>query len=262
LLLREKQVQADLHDKVAIVTGANSGIGLACAKALRAAGAHVVAADREITNLGDMAAIEMDLLEADASGMLVKAAVQKFGGLDILVNNLGGAKHRGSLLEVTDQDWNATLDLNFFSGLRMCRAALPALIERGSSAIVSIASDAGRQPDPFYVDYCVAKAAVISLIKSISIEFGPKGVRANAVAPGPTLTPGLIDFFETSVAPKWQMSTDEAIDHFARNIRKLPLGRLGKPEDVANIVVFLSSDLAQQITGSTFGVDGGVMHVM
>lgn len=261
-------METGLAGKVVVITGAGSGIGLACARLFAAEGAHVVAGDRSTGALADLHAagtvlpVEIDLLAPTGPQALIDRAVQQHGRVDVLVNNLGGAQHRDSFLDVNDAAWQATFDLNFTCGVRSCRAALPVMIEHGGGSIVSIASDAGRQPDPFYVDYCVAKAAVLSLVKSLSIEFGPKGVRANAVAPGPTLTPGLIEFFEKSAAPKWGMTTDGAIDHFAKNIRKLPLGKLGTAEDVAAIVVFLASDLAKQITGSTFGVDGGVMHVM
>jgi len=257
-----------LTNKVVVITGAGSGIGLACAKAFAAEGAYVVGGDRstaalaEIAGPGSVLPVELDLLSPAGPKALIDRAVREHGVVDVLVNNLGGALHRDSFLDVDDAGWEAMFDLNFTCGVRSCRAALPVMVERGRGAIVSIASDAGRQPDPFYVDYCAAKAAVLSLVKSLSIEFGPKGVRANAVAPGPTLTPGLIEFFATSAAPKWGMTTEAAIDHFARNIRKLPLGKLGTAEDVAALVLFLSSDLARQITGSTFGVDGGVMHVM
>ncbi len=258
-------METGLNNKVVVVTGANSGIGLACAKAFAAEGARVVAGDQSVSDLSDLKGVlpvELDLLAATGPQTLIDRAVRECGSVDVLVNNLGGAKHRDSFLDVDDAAWQAMLDLNFTCGVRACRAALPVMVKQGRGAIVSIASDAGRQPDPFYVDYCVAKAAIISLVKSLSIEFGPKGIRANAVAPGPTLTPGLIEFFATSAAPKWGMTTEAAIDHFAKNIRKLPLGKLGEPADVANMVVFLASDLARQVTGSTFGVDGGVMHVM
>lgn len=258
-------METGLKNKVVVITGANSGIGLACAKAFAAEGAHVVGGDRSVSALVEangILPVELDLLASTGPQELIDRAKKEFGAVDVLVNNLGGARHRDSFLEVDDAAWQAMLDLNFISGVRASRAALPVMVNQGSGAIISIASDAGRQPDPFYVDYCVAKAAVISLVKSLSIEFGPKGIRANAVAPGPTLTPGLIEFFATSVAPQWSMTTEGAIDHFARNIRKLPLGKLGEPEDVAALVVFLGSDLAKQVTGSTFGVDGGVMHVM
>ena len=97
---------------------------------------------------------------------------------------------------------------------------------------------------------------MISLSKAISIEFGPQGVRSNVVSPGPTLTPGLVEFFEKSAAPKWEMSTEQAIEHFAKNIRRLPLGHLGQSENVAAAIV-LVSDAAQQVTGSDYRVDGG-----
>ncbi len=261
-------METGLAGKVVVITGANSGIGLACARAFAAEGARVVGGDRAtgalagIAEAGPVLPVEIDLLAATGPRTLVDRAVREHGTVDVLVNNLGGPRHRDSFLDVDDAAWQATFDLNFTCGVRACRAALPVMVARGRGAIVSIASDAGRQPDPVFVDYCVAKAAVLSLVKSLSIEFGPKGVRANAVAPGPTLTPGLIAFFETSAAPKWGMTTEAAIDHFARNIRKLPLGKLGTPEDVAAVVIFLASDLAKQITGSTFGVDGGVMHAM
>jgi NAD(P)-dependent dehydrogenase (short-subunit alcohol dehydrogenase family) len=254
-----------LKDKTVVITGANSGIGLACATAFAAEGARVVAGDLETSQLSGVEGVlpvKLDLLASAGPQTLVDRAVNEFGTVDVLVNNLGGAKHRETFLDVDDAAWQATFALNFTCGVRSCRAALPVMVKQGKGAIISVASDAGRQPDPFYVDYCVAKAAVISMVKSVSIEFGPKGIRANAVAPGPTLTPGLIEFFEKSAAPKWGMTTEAAIDHFAKNIRKLPLGKLGQPEDVAAIVVFLGSDLAKQITGSIFGVDGGVMHVM
>ncbi len=258
-------METGLRGKVVVITGANSGIGLACAEAFAAEGARVVGGDRSASSMSGidgLLAVESDLLTARGPQALVERAVREFGGVDVLVNNLGGAKHRDSFLDVDDAAWQETFDLNFTCGVRACRAALPVMVGQGRGAIVSIASDAGRQPDPFYVDYCVAKAAIISLVKSLSIEFGPKGIRANAVAPGPTLTPGLIEFFATSAAPKWGMTTEAAIDHFAKNIRKLPLGKLGDPSDVAAMVLFLASDLAKQVTGSTFGVDGGVMHVM
>ena len=258
-------METGLKGRVVVITGANSGIGLACAEAFAAEGARVVGGDRSVSSMSRIEGVlpvEADLLTASGPRALVDRAVREFGGVDVLVNNLGGAKHRDSFLDVDDAAWQETLDLNFTCGVRACRAVLPVMVDRGRGAIVSIASDAGRQPDPFYVDYCVAKAAIISLVKSLSIEFGPKGVRANAVAPGPTLTPGLIEFFATSAAPKWGMTTEAAIDHFAKDIRKLPLGKLGDPSDVAAMVVFLASDLAKQVTGSTFGVDGGVMHVM
>jgi NAD(P)-dependent dehydrogenase (short-subunit alcohol dehydrogenase family) len=136
------------------------------------------------------------------------------------------------------------------------------MIERGKGAIVSIASDVGRAPDPFFVDYAVSKAGVLSLSKALSIEFGPKGVRSNVVSPGPTRTP-LWDRpggFADSLAEEFGMEVEAAIDHFAKEVRKLPLGKLGRPEEVANAVFFLASDLAAQVTGSEYCVNGGVLN--
>jgi NAD(P)-dependent dehydrogenase (short-subunit alcohol dehydrogenase family) len=130
--------------------------------------------------------------------------------------------------------------------------------DRGS--IVSIASDVGRQPAPIFVDYSAAKAAIISLSKSLSIEYAPHGIRSNVVSPGPTRTPGFVDFFRDVVAPAQQLDTEAAIDWFVRDVKRMPTGRLGEPDEVANVILFLSSDLAAQVTGSEYCVNGGVLQ--
>ena len=125
---------------------------------------------------------------------------------------------------------------------------------------MSVAADAARHPEPFFVDYCTAKAGVLALATSLSIEFGPRGIRSNCVTPAPTHTTQFVEFFERSAAPEWGMTTEEAIDHFARNIRRLPLGRVGEPEDVAHAIAFLASDVSSHVTGADCRVDGGVIQ--
>ena len=151
------------------------------------------------------------------------------------------------------------MDVNFYSMVRACREVIPHMVKQGGGSIVSIASECGRQPDVFFVDYSVSKAAMLSLNKALANEFGPSGIRANIVSPGPTRTPPWDDpgGFGQSLAKEFGLSKEEAIDHFAKEVRKLPLGRLGRPQDVAAAVVFLASDLAAQVTGSEYCVNGG-----
>ena len=263
-----------LTDRIAVVTGAASGIGEAVTLALVAQGAHVVAGDVDAATLDALqerhgidrhgiTGVVTDLGSAEGCVHLVETAMEQHGRIDVLVNNVGIAPYRESFLGATDTDWRHVLEVNFFSMIRCCRAAIPHMVEQVDGRIVSIASDVGRAPDPFFVDYGVSKAAILSLSKALSIEFGPKGIRSNVVSPGPTRTP-LWDRpggFAESIAQEYGMEVEEAIHHFATAVRQLPLGRLGRPEDVANAVVFLASDLAHQVTGSEYCVNGGVLRV-
>ncbi|EHN12847.1 3-oxoacyl-[acyl-carrier-protein] reductase [Patulibacter medicamentivorans] len=257
-------MQLNLNDKVAVVTGGGSGIGLATVRQLAEEGARVVAADLDpsaATAIDGVVGIAGDLSSAEGPVAAVEAAVERWGRIDVLVNNVGIFPYRESFLSVSDDDWRTLLDVNFFSMVRASRAALPHMVRQGSGAIVSTASDVARAPDPFFVDYGVAKAGVLMLSKAISIEFGPKGVRSNCVSPGPTLTPAWEKpgGFAESLAEEFGLSKEEAIDHFAKEVRKMPLGRLGRPEDVANAIVFLASDAASHVTGADYQVDGGIV---
>lgn len=257
-------MQLNLNDKVAVVTGGGSGIGLATVRQLAAEGARVLAADLDPSAAAAIDGVEglaVDLATADGPESAVAAAIDRWGRIDVLVNNVGIFPYRESFLSVSDDDWRQLLDVNFFSMLRASRAALPQMVAQGSGAIVSTASDVARAPDPFFVDYGVAKAGVLMLSKAISIEFGPQGIRSNCVSPGPTLTPAWEKpgGFAESLAEEYGMSKDDAIDHFAKEVRKLPLGRMGRPEDVANAIVFLASDVASHVTGADYQVDGGIV---
>jgi NAD(P)-dependent dehydrogenase (short-subunit alcohol dehydrogenase family) len=253
-------IDYELEGKIAVVTGGGSGIGLATTQALAAQGAQVVVGDLDPAGAEGAAAhlVTVDFRDGDAGDRLIAAATENFGGVDIVVNNVGIAPYRESFLSVSDDDWRNVLGINFMSVVRTSRAAIPSMVERGGGAIVSIASDVARQPDPFFVDYAVSKAAIVNLSKAISIEFGPKGVRANSIAPGPTMTP-LMGSFLDSLAADVGIEREAAPDYFAKDMRNLPLGKMNTPEDVAAVALFLVSPLSRQVTGSVYAVDAGSM---
>ena len=185
----------DLHltDKIAVVTGANKGIGLAITEALVAEGALVVAGSRATENLegrDGISAVSVDLLSEDGPAQLVQRAIDGYGRLDVLVNNVGGVRIRvDGFLATSDEEFEWALQMNFFTALRAIRAALPAMIEQGSGSIVNVASvNSFFQPDPATIDYGAAKAAVVNLSQSLSQEFGSMGIRVNCVSPGQVST--------------------------------------------------------------------------
>jgi NAD(P)-dependent dehydrogenase (short-subunit alcohol dehydrogenase family) len=254
-----------LTDRVVVITGAGSGIGLATAQTFLAEGATVVAVDVDPSAAGelsdDVTALTVDLSTPDGPDFAVAETMRTFGRVDVLVNNVGAFPFRESFLAVPDAEWNELMNLNFYSAVRACRAALPHMVEQGRGAIVSVASDVGRAPDRFFVDYSVSKAAILMMSKALSIEFGPAGVRSNCVSPGPTRTPAWDrpGGFGDSLATEYDLDKEAAIDHFAKEVRKLPLQKLGDPADVARVIAFLASDVSKHVTGADYTVDGGIV---
>jgi NAD(P)-dependent dehydrogenase (short-subunit alcohol dehydrogenase family) len=255
-----------LTGRVAVITGAGSGIGLATTRIFLEEGATVVAGDLDPSAAagleGAVTPVAVDLSEASGADELIGRAIEEHGRIDVLVNNVGIFPFRESFLAVSDDDWRALMEINFYSMVRACRIAIPHMVEQGRGAIVSVASDVGRAPDRFFVDYSVSKAAVLMLSKAISVEFGPAGVRANCVSPGPTRTPAWDKpgGFADSLAEEYGLDdNDAAIEHFAKEVRKLPLGKLGDPDDVARVIAFLGSDVSKHVTGADYTVDGGVV---
>ena len=243
----------DLTDRIAVVTGASKGIGLAVVRRLVDEGARVVAASRhrspDLDELGgDVLHVPADLMDPGAPAEVVSRAIEEFGGLDVLVNNAGGPPPGAKLprfgfLDLTDDDWREMFEFNLYSAVRACRAAVPVLVERGGGAIVNVSSVHGRQPSAVNVDYGAAKAAMINLTKALSEEFGPQGVRVNGVCPGPTITPwwtedgGAADILATQTGA----DRESVLSTLAPEMMQLTTGRLAEPAEIADAVAFLAS---------------------
>ena len=252
-----------LADKVAVVTGANKGIGLAVTKALLADGAQVVAGSRSTENLDDLervTAVPVDLMSADGPALLVRRAVDEHGRLDVLVNNVGAVRIRTEgFLGTSDEEFEWALQIDFFTGLRATRAALGPMLEQGSGSIINVASvNSFFQPDAATIDYGVAKAAVVNLSKSLAQEFGPKGIRVNCVSPGQVSTDLWLG--EDGVAA----AIGKAIGADASSVREaaaasIPTGRFTTPEEVATLITLLASERIANVTGVNYVIDGGLI---
>lgn len=252
-----------LTDKIAVVTGANKGIGLAITKALAAEGAQVVAGSRSTENLEGLdrvTAVAVDLLAEDGPARLVQKAIDEHGRLDVLVNNVGAVRIRlGGFLATSDEEFEWALRMDFFTGLRATRAALGPMLEQGSGSIVNIASvNSFFQPDAATVDYGVAKAAVVNLSKSLSQEFGPKGIRVNCVSPGQVSTDLWLG--EHGVASTFADATGVDADTIRTAAASaIATGRFTTPEEVATLVTILASDRTSNVTGVNYVIDGGLI---
>jgi len=258
-------MELDLKDKVAVVTGASKGIGLAVVKVLGREGARVVAGSRkttpELTSLCDIynvTVVPVDLATTNGPSSLIHAAATKHGKIDVLVNNVGIASPRSSFLDISDDEWQRVFNLTFFSAVRTSRAAMAhLLVNRG--VIVNISSINARLPFPMVVDYSAAKAALTNFTKALSEEFAPRGVRINAVAPGPVRTPFWTDpgGFADVVAAGAGVSAQTALDDTVPRNMGISTGRVTEADEVANLVAFLASTRAANITGAEFVIDGG-----
>ncbi|MEV8611665.1 SDR family oxidoreductase [Amycolatopsis sp. NPDC051373] len=253
-----------LRGKTALVTGASRGIGLAVTRALVEEGVQVVAAARNVD--GDLKelpveTVAVDLGTPDGAARVVEEAVARVGGIDILVNNVGAVRPRpDGFVSVTDEDWLATLNLDFMSAVRTTRAALPSLLER-TGAIVTVCSVNATLPDPLVIDYSAAKAACLSFFKSLSKEVGARGVRVNTVSPGPVATDlwlGKGGVAETVGGAVGAEPGNVAAKAAAGSVT----GRFTRPEEVADLVTFLASGRVGNLTGADIILDGGLTQTI
>jgi 3-oxoacyl-[acyl-carrier protein] reductase len=252
-------VDLELTGKIAIVTGSSRGLGLACAAALIQEGCRVTICARGEARLDEVAGelrrlaaddsrvlpVAADLASSDGVAAVVARTVETFGGLDILVNNVGLAKG-ASITETSDAEWHEALDQTLFPAIRASRLAVPHMRRRGGGAIVMIASIWGRESGG-RMTYNAVKAAEISLAKSMAQQLASDNIRVNSVAPGSILFPG----------GSWHLRQQEdpaGIAAFVR--RELPFGRFGRPEEVGAVVAFLVSPRASWISGASVPVDG------
>jgi NAD(P)-dependent dehydrogenase (short-subunit alcohol dehydrogenase family) len=255
-----------LTDKVAIVTGASKGIGLAITQALVQEGARVVAGARTIDSLQGLdrvMAVALDLGSPAGPAQLVQRAMAEYGRVDVLVNNVGAVRLRlNGFLGTSDDEFEWAMRMNFFSALWATRAALVPMVSQGRGAIVNVASvNAFFQPDAGTIDYGAAKAALVNLTKTLAQEFGPRGIHVNAVSPGPVSTDlwlgkgGVAD----TVAKATGVDAETARKNVVASIGGFATGRFTTPEEVAALVVFLASERAANITGANYVIDGGLI---
>ncbi|WP_208246992.1 SDR family oxidoreductase (plasmid) [Rhizobium sp. T1470] len=260
-------METGLKGKVVFITGAAEGIGRATAIAFAKEGATVGLLDlnegqlqdvsSEISKIGGQAKIaKADLSTSHGvTAGLVTLLSETSGVVDVLVNNVGSGAIR-TFEQLTDEEWDKTFQLNFMSYVRATRHLLPILRERKGN-IVNNGSDLARQPEPVPIDYSTSKAAVLALTKGLARAEGTS-VRVNAVAPGPIWTPFWTKpgGFAETMGKHYNMEPQAAVEHEMK-LRQLPLARLGNPEEVASVIVFLASDLASFVTSAVWGVDGG-----
>src|SRR5580692_9307279 len=253
--MRRKNVMTDtLAGKTAFVTAAGQGIGRATALAFAAAGARVIATDVDGEKLRGLksASISVESLNVlDAAA--IAAAAQDTGPIDILFN-CAGVVHQGTLLDATEADWSFAFDLNCRSMFRTMQAFLPGMLARGRGAIVNMASVASSLkgvPNRFI--YSASKAAVIGMTRSVAADYVTRGIRANCLCPGTVQTPSLDERIAVNSAAAGSVEAARAAF-----VARQPMGRLGTPEEIAALAVYLASDAAQFITGQAVVIDGGL----
>lgn len=249
-----------LKDKVVIVTGASRGIGRAIAHGFADEGVRLSICGRtqdtlqsitdELRSKGaQVFAKRTDVTDTDQVEAFISETVETYGGIDVVVNNVGGSRWT-PLQDISDTEWHEILDLNVVSAARVNKLAIPEMRKQGGGAILMITSIYGREGGG-HITYNASKAAEISMTKSLAKELAPDNIRVNSIAPGSILFPG--GGWARRIA-----ADPEAMDAFVKS--DMPLGRFGKPEEVANVVVFLASERASLVTGACVNVDGCQSH--
>lgn len=260
-----------LKGKVAVITGGSKGIGKAIALALAAEGADIVLAARgketlaqaraEVERIGSrVLPVTADLTKPRDVRKLIQKGVDAFGRIDLLINNLGGPLHFKMFLELTDDEWEATLALDLMAAVRACREAIPQMQRQGGGRIINVASMSGIEMEEKFPDYRIGKAALIALGKYLSVEFAKDKIVVNTVCPGAVWTPS----WEAEAAVM-AARTGKPVKETERALKRetdaaIPLG-IGSPEEVARLVAFLASPNVTWMTGSTVRIDGGAAKI-
>jgi 3-oxoacyl-[acyl-carrier protein] reductase len=247
-----------LENKISLITGAGSGIGRATAQLFAREGAKVIALDRDeqaieqtqaaIAQAGGYChALSVDVSKEQAVAEAIAFVVKTFGRLDILFNNAGISLLK-TIAETTEEDFDRLLGVNLKGVFFGCKHAIPYMVQQGSGVIINTASELAIVAQPLYGAYCATKGGVLAFTRALSLEWVAKGIRVNAVCPGPIETPMLQAEFEFGADP---IAEEKAV------IQTIPAGRLGTPEDIARVVLFLASDDAQFVHGAAIVADGG-----
>jgi NAD(P)-dependent dehydrogenase (short-subunit alcohol dehydrogenase family) len=263
---RTNGMEINLAGRTAVVTGGSKGIGLAVVRQLAASGARVITGAKssspeieELTHDKQVIFAEVDLSDPGGPAQLIALAGDR---LDILANNVGAARARpGGFLSITDDDWAVSLTLNLMAAVRATRAALPVMLAAGTGVIVMTCSVNARLPDPAVLDYSAAKAALAGFAKALSKEVGPRGIRVNTVSPGPVAT----DLWLGSdgvAATVSQATGAKPSDVESQAAAGSATGRFSRPAEVADLILYLASDLAANVNGSDFTIDGGLVPTL
>jgi len=263
-----------IEGKTAVITGADSGIGLETAKILAKEGAKLILSDIEEESLQEAASnikkfvsdfknvktIKADLTDWDDVQQLAKEVKSEFGGADILAHTAGARGAAGDFLELSDEDWMETIDIDLMGTVRICRAFIPQMQNKGWGRVVTISSENALQPYEDESPYNACKAGVINLTKCLSRAYSKEGLLFNVVSPAYVATP-MTDKMMEQLAEERGTSVDEAIEWFLENERPhIAVKRRGKPEEVAAVIAFLCSKLASYVNGSNYRVDGGAVE--
>jgi 3-oxoacyl-[acyl-carrier protein] reductase len=257
-------VDLGLKGKIAVVTGGSQGIGKATALRLAQEGANVAICARskeDVERVGaDLArhgvqslAVAADMSKAEDIARFMKAVIDKFGRVDILVNNAGTSK-RGAFLELTDEEWEADLELKVFGAIRCTRLAIPHMKKNGGGRIVNITISSAKQPGAGSYPTSVSRAAGLAITKALSKEFAADNILVNTVCIG-RIKSGQHErrFKKEGISPE---------AYYAKSAEGIPMGRVGEAEEVANVITFLVSDAASYVTGSSINLDGGISGVL